>query len=85
MSGTVVGVYEVVCGVVGGLGCSKGMGHWHEPGGAAKEEGVHQWLAVVAVPREARVEGGADEREEKQREHGEDVAEPCVGAVGQDP
>ena len=52
------------------------------PGGAAKEEGVHQRLAVVAVPREALVEGGADEREEKQREHGEGVAEPCVGVSG---
>ena len=55
------------------------MGHWRH---GIEEEGVHQWLAVVAAPREALVEGGANEREEKQREHGEGVAEPCVGAVG---
>ena len=40
-----------------GLGCSKGMGHWRH---GIEEEGVHQWLAVVAVPREALVEGGAN-------------------------
>ena len=55
------------------------MGHWRH---GIEEEGVHQWLAVVAAPREALVEGGANEREEKQREHGEGVAEPCVGVVG---
>ena len=55
------------------------MGHWRH---GIEEEGAHQWLAVVAAPREALVEGGAHEREEKQREHGEGVAEPCVGVVG---
>ena len=49
------------------------MGHWRH---GIEEEGVHQWLAVVAAPREALVEGGANEREEKQREHGEGVAKP---------
>ena len=56
------------------------MGHWRH--GIEEQEGVHQWLAVVAAPREALVEGGANEREEKQCEHGEGVAEPCVGVVG---
>ena len=55
------------------------MGHWRH---GIEEEGVHHGLAVVVAPREAQVKGGANEREEKQREHGEGVAEPCVGVVG---
>ena len=51
-----------------------------EPGGVVEEEGAD----VAAALREALVEGGANEREEKQREHGEGVAvaEPRVGAAG---
>ena len=55
------------------------MGHWRH---GIEEEGVHHGLAVVVAPREAQVKGGANEREEKQREYGEGVAEPCVGVVG---
>ena len=54
------------------------MGQRLEPGGVVEEEGA----GVAAALREAVVEGGATEREEKYREHGEGVAEPCVGAVG---
>ena len=54
------------------------MGQRLEPGGVVEEEGAD----VAAALREALVEGGANEREEKQREHGEGVAEPRVGAVG---
>ena len=80
---------------LGGLCRPKGLGQCFEPSGVAEGADVGHRVGdeghragdevngrragVAAILHE---EGGANEREEKQREHGKDVASSRVGVVG---